>query len=127
MARAVLEAGDGAGAPGEIGAEDLHRQPALEVRVHHLIHLREAPAADHSHHAELAAEREGEAIELAGIAGGPGVERGKLGAEERETARPAAGAVRGALAQECMAGRADQYRQRASGGQTPAASLKINA
>ena len=105
MARSLLlEPGDRADAPGQVGAEDLHRQSALEIRIHHLEHLGEAPASDQTDHAELPTEREGEAVEVARIAGGTGIETGDLGAEERQAPRPAPGTMRGALTQQGVAG-----------------------
>ena len=74
-----------------------------------------------------AAERQAETVEGAGVTAGAGIEGGDLGAEEREAPRAAPGTMRGALAQQSVAGRADQYRQSASGDRTPAARLNINA
>ena len=68
-----------------------------------------------------------ETVEGAGVTAGAGIEGGDLGAEEREAPRAAPGTMRGALAQQSVAGRADQYRQSASGGVFTAADLNINA
>ncbi len=61
----LLEAGDGGRGPGQIGAQHLHRQAALEVGVHHLVHLGEPAAADQADHAILAAQGAAEALERA--------------------------------------------------------------
>jgi hypothetical protein len=71
-------------------------------------------------------EGSAEAFEGADV-GGARVQRGELDAEERQAPRTTAWAVGSALAEQGVAGRADQYRQSASVDIRPRARPKTNS
>jgi hypothetical protein len=107
----LLEARERPRAPREVGAENLERQPPLEIGVDDLEDLGEPATADQPDHPVLRPEgaakacRGGE-IEIARL------RHRVLTRNERQAAGPAARAMRGSLGEGGMTGRADEQGHR---------------
>jgi hypothetical protein len=102
----LLEARQRGRTPEEVGPEELDGQPALQVLVVHLVHLGESTAAEQADDAVLPPQRPSQLGSAVGLAGG-GQVTGVVGAEQREAARPAPGAVDRAVGEGGVAGRTD--------------------